>query len=244
MKTKLTLTLLALTAISVETTHAEQLPANSPVGHFTSVQGPYQLQSNPPSGALPLATNVQPPFYLIGTGNGSITGDGGVDQLLGGDEDEASPPPPAISKLDQLDEASIEVILKSLLHGNDGDDTLHGDDGNDTLQDIAMWKALVTSPLPAQTPVGLWGDGGVDSITGDGGDDLYGGSGADTLVREMAHYVVTGFTCDPMEEDAITGDLGNDTFRPSNRMMRLQQAAWILGAPSDLRSISEAIARF
>ncbi len=165
----------------------------------------WQLQSNPPSGALPLATNVQPPFYLIGTGNGSITGDGGVDQLLGGDEDDASPPPPAISKLDQLDEASIGLVLKSLLHG---------DDGNDTLQDIAMWEALVTGPLPAQTPVGLWGDGGVDSITGgngqdcitgDGGDDIYGGSGADTLVREMAHYVVTDFTCDPMEEDAITG---------------------------------------
>ncbi|MEQ1750568.1 MAG: hypothetical protein ABL974_14170 [Prosthecobacter sp.] len=177
------------------------------------------------------------------------------------------PPPsshqnPAIARLDQLDEASIIAILIGMLHGNDGDDTL---------QDFFLWAALTgpTQPAPhgiESDPFGLWGGGGTDSITGDGGDDvlprlqhavlliygeggadsLYGGSGADTLVRKLAHFVVgnTGadrFTCDPLDEDTINGDLGNDTLRPTNRMARLQQVAFSLGARSDVVYLSNVI---
>ncbi len=177
----------------------------------------------------------------------------------------------AIAKLDQLDEASIIAILIGLLHGNDGDDTLsdfamwealtgptqpapHGIESDS----FGLWGdgktdsitgdggADMQSRLP-QAVLEICGGNGNDSITGSGGADrLFGGNGGDTLVHKLASFVVgnTGadrFTGDPLDVGSITGDLGNDTFRPSNRMARLQQVAFNLGARSDINHLSGII---
>lgn len=111
----------------------------------------------------------------------------------------------------RLHQAVLEIC------GGNGNDSINGDEGNDL------------------RPLGV--------AAGDVADDgLYGGSGADTLVRKLAHYIAADrFTCDPMEEDSITGDLGNDTVRPSNRMTRLQQVAFSLGVRSDINHLSGII---
>lgn len=202
------------------------------------------------------ANPAQPPVFR-----------GLVTDPLGLPPPPSGPQNPAIAKLDQLDEASIIAILIGMLHGNDGDDTLHDFAmwsalTGDSMHGSNLWGDNGTDSALAS----ICGGNGNDSITGDGGDDflprlrhavvliygeggadsLYGGSGADTLVRKLAHFVVgnTGtdrFTCDPLDEDSITGDLGNDTFRPSNRMARLQQVAFSLGARSDVRYLSDVV---
>ncbi len=141
-----------------------------------------------------------------------------------------------------------DSVLASICGGN-GNDSITGDGGDDFL------------PRLRHAVVLIYGEGGADSLYGGSGadlrpmgvaagdvngDGLYGGSGADTLVRKLASFVVgnTGadrFTCDPLDEDSITGDLGNDTFRPSNRMARLQQVAFSLGARSDVRYLSYVV---
>lgn len=139
---------------------------------------------------------------------------------------------------------------------------LWGDNGTDSLW-TDMSTTVLTAPTSAPfTALGICGGNGNDSITGDGGDDflprlrhavlliygeggadsLYGGSGADTLVRRLAHFVAADrFTCDPLDEDSITGDSGTDTFRPSNRMARLQQVAFSLGVRSDVVYLSNVV---
>lgn len=132
------------------------------------------------------------------------------------------------------------------LWGDGGTDSITGEGGADKQHRLH------------QAVLEICGGNGNDSINGDGGDDLlplgvasgdlsgdglYGGNGADTLVRKLAHYIAADrFTCDPMEEDAITGDLGNDTVRPSNRIARLQQVAFSLGTRSDVGYLSSVIA--
>lgn len=182
------------------------------------------LAATSPQG-LPPSGSVSTALICGGMDDDQVTGtDWGTDVMK------------AISKLDQLDERSLTAILT---------DMLHGDDGNDTLQTFALWEALTKGPsrVPGieSDQFGIYGEGGADSITGDlGNDTLYGGSGADT-VRQLARYVTCGFTGDPMEEDAITGDGADDIFHPSDRMMRLQEVARFLGLRDDLRFLSGVI---
>ncbi len=134
---------------------------------------------------------------------------------------------------------------------------LWGDNGTDSLW-TDMTTTVLTSPANTRFTDSItgWGDAdfflprlrhAVQLIYGEtGSDSLYGGNGADTLVHKLARFVVgnTGadrFTCDPLDEDSITGDSGADTFRPSNRMARLQQVAYSLGARSDVVYLSNVI---
>lgn len=130
--------------------------------------------------------------------------------------------------------------------GGNGNDSITGDGGADFLPRLQHAVQLI------------YGETGSDSINGDegadlrpmgvaaddvNGDGLYGGNGADTLVRKLARFVrgVSGFTCDPLDEDSLTGDAGDDIIRPSNRMVRLQQVAFSLGARSDVSYLSAVI---
>ena len=139
---------------------------------------------------------------------------------------------------------------------------LWGDNGTDSLW-TDMSTTVLTAPTSAPfTALGICGGNGNDSITGDGGadflprlrhavkliygeggaDSLYGNNGADTLVRRLAHFVAADrFTCDPLDEDSLTGDAGDDIIRPSNRMARLQQVAFSLGVRSDVVYLSNVV---
>lgn len=157
------------------------------------------------------------------------------------------------------------------LHGNDGDDTLsdfamwealtgptqpapHGIESDS----FGLWGDGQTDSITGdggadmqsrlqQAVLEICGGNGNDSITGSGGaDSLYGGNGGDTLVHKLASFVVgnTGadrFIGDLLDVGSITGDLGNDTFRPTNRIARLQQVAFSVGVRSDINHLSGII---
>lgn len=123
------------------------------------------------------------------------------------------------------------IVSDSLgICGGNGNDSITGNGGADGLNRLRQAVSLID------------GEGGPESINGDeGADTLYGGSGADTLLRKLAHFVGhnsgDNVFCGPIAED----ELRNDTFRPSNRMARLQQVAFSLGVRSDITHLSGII---
>lgn len=162
------------------------------------------------------------------------------------------------------DDTLHDYAMWAALTGNSmNGGNLWGDNGTDSLW-TDMSTTVLTTPTSAPfTALGICGGNGNDSITGDssadflprlqhavqliygetGSDSLYGGNGADTLVRKLARFVrgADSFTCDPLDEDSLTGDAGDDIIRPSNRMVRLQQVAFSLGARNDVSYLSAVI---
>ncbi len=142
-----------------------------------------------------------------GSGNDTITGDGGNDLILGNEG------------YDDLsgNNGNDTIYGRSgndIINGNEGDDYISGGSGNDTIiagegNDIIYGNNGVDVIDGAEGNDYIYGGAGDDVITaGDGNDYIYGGSGNNTISADQGDdYIVGG-----EDYDNIDGGDGDDTI--------------------------------